>query len=390
MRINIYILTMTFYVVLFTACNQQSNNTALITIDVESKYPERKLMLQDFAEVEYVALETTDEFINKGIIKAIGKKHIIVSNSGSDGSIYVYDRQTGKGIRKINRKGQGGEEYTLFTEIILDEEQNEMFVLDYSGQKILVYNLEGEYIRSFKFAENSYYNYTFNYDKHHLLTFKGYSPNTESEKSSHILISKQDGSINREFCFPYQEIRTPVYTGMHEKYGEVTVSPLFCLTAYGNHQDWFLTRPSSDTLYHCLADGSIRPYLVRTPAIHSMETEVFLFPFIMTDRYAFVQTLEKKVNKSRLNYPKPIQLGYDKEEKAIYQYIFYNADYPEKAVSFICTNPQKEVMMYQSLQAHELIEANADNKLRGKLKEIASTLDEDSNAVLVLIKHRKN
>ncbi len=110
----------------------------------------------------------------------------------------------------------------------------------------------------------------------------------------------------------------------------------------------------------------------------------------MTDRYAFVQTLEKKVNKSRLNYPKPIQLGYDKEEKAIYQYIFYNADYPEKAVSFICTNPQKEVMMYQSLQAHELIEANADNKLRGKLKEIASTLDEDSNAVLVLIKHRKN
>ena len=47
-------------------------------------------------------------------------------------------------------------------------------------------------------------------------------------------------------------------------------------------------------------------------------------------------------------------------------------------------------MMYQSLQAHELIEANADNKLRGKLKEIASTLDEDSNAVLVLIKHRKN
>ena len=171
MRINIITLTMTFYVVLFTACNQQTNTSDLITIDVGTKYPEKKLMLQDFADVEYITLETTDEFINKGIVGAIGEKYIAITNGGNEGTIFLYDRKTGKGIRKINRKGQGGEEYNLFTEIILDEEQDEMFVIDYSGQKILVYNLEGEHLRSFKFAENSYYNYTFNYDKQHLLCF---------------------------------------------------------------------------------------------------------------------------------------------------------------------------------------------------------------------------
>lgn len=47
-------------------------------------------------------------------------------------------------------------------------------------------------------------------------------------------------------------------------------------------------------------------------------------------------------------------------------------------------------MMHLSLQASELTEAYQEGKLKGKLKEIASTLNEDSNAVIVLIKHRKN
>lgn len=372
-----------------SACNQQTDMTDLITINVETNYPEKELMLQDFADVEYIVLETTDEYINKGIVSGIGQNILAISNGGSDGNLFLYNRKTGKGIRKINRKGQGGEEYNLFTEVILNEELNEMFVVDYSGQKIMVYDLEGNFLRSFKFAKNSYYNNTFDYDSKHLLTYKGYSPHQESENSGHILISKQDGSIVRELNLPYQEIKTPVYTGMHEKYGEVTVSPFYYLTACGNHEDWYITRPSSDTLYHFQANGSLHPFIVRTPSVQHMNPEIFLFPFMITDRYVFMQSLEKKVNKSRLSYPPIIYLGYDKEEKAIYQCTFYNADYPEKTIPFY-SFPKGEVMMHLSLQASELTEAYQEGKLKGKLKEIASTLNEDSNAVIVLIKHRKN
>ena len=84
-----------------------------------------------------------------------------------------------------------------------------------------------------------------------------------------------------------------------------------------------------------------------------------------------------------------IYLGYDKEEKAIYQCTFYNADYPEKTIPFY-SFPKGEVMMHLSLQASELTQAYEEGKLKGKLKEIASTLNEDSNAVIMLIKHRKN
>ena len=135
------------------ACESPSTKLELVTINVETDYPEKELILQDFVDVEYIPLETNDEFINKGWVKAVGKNLLAIVNGGTDGDIFLHDRTTGKGIRKINRKGQGGEEYTQITQIVLDEEQNEMFIVDYPGQKIKVYNLKGKYLRDFSFDE---------------------------------------------------------------------------------------------------------------------------------------------------------------------------------------------------------------------------------------------
>lgn len=68
----------------------------LLGIDVMADYPEKELILQDLMDVEYIALETTDDFITKGAVKAIGKDIMLVTNRGSDGDILVFDR---------NRKG---------------------------------------------------------------------------------------------------------------------------------------------------------------------------------------------------------------------------------------------------------------------------------------------
>ena len=108
-------------------CGQrQAGNDDLITVDI-TKTPSSKkeLILQDFMDVEYVALETKDEFLNQGIVQDIGKKTILVTNQ-DDGDIFVYDR-TGKALRKINRKGQGGEENINISEAKPDKENNEMF-----------------------------------------------------------------------------------------------------------------------------------------------------------------------------------------------------------------------------------------------------------------------
>jgi hypothetical protein len=78
----------------------------------------------------------------------MSRKIILKTNRSNDGDIFVFDRK-GKGIRKINRKGQGGEEYIMASDIVLDENNNEMFVRDNPARKILVYDTYGNYLSNF-------------------------------------------------------------------------------------------------------------------------------------------------------------------------------------------------------------------------------------------------
>lgn len=80
--------------------NKEQSTNDIITVDVSANYPQKELILQDFMDVEYIPLETTDEFITQGSVKAIGKNIIIVTNWINDGDIFIFDR-SGKGIRKL-------------------------------------------------------------------------------------------------------------------------------------------------------------------------------------------------------------------------------------------------------------------------------------------------
>ena len=46
------------------ANNQQTILSRLVT----KSYPEKELIIQDFMDVEYIALETTDEFLTQGVV----------------------------------------------------------------------------------------------------------------------------------------------------------------------------------------------------------------------------------------------------------------------------------------------------------------------------------
>ena len=47
-----------------------------------------------------------------------------------------------------------------------------------------------------------------------------------------------------------------------------------------------------------------------------------------------------------------------------------------------------EITSWNSLEAYQLVESYNKGELKGQLKEIASKLDEDSNPVIMLIKHK--
>lgn len=373
--------------VLLTGCKEGNKPSSddFILVDVDATYPEKELVLQEFADVEYVALDNTDEFITQGVVKAVGKKILLVTNRRNDGNIFVFDR-TGKGLRKINRLGQSGEEYSHPTEIILDEQGEEMFVVDYPARKINVYDLFGIFKRSFPFADSSYYMEMFDYDRDHLMGYKSYLPSVETEQSCYILVSKHDGSVVREMQIPFQGIETPVVME-----GETSVTPQFYLTV-PQRAGWLLAKPSSDTIYNCRPDGSLRPFAVRTPSIHGRNhPAVFLFPAAMSaGRYYFMQTMRKEVDFATMKGFPTTDLVYDKRENALFECTVCNGDFSNKRPVPLASKPlNREIETYETLHAPDLVEAYEKGRLKGKLKEIAAGLNEESNPVVMLVSVRK-
>lgn len=381
-KVNINLVFILLSLIGYTGCKQPDiPNDDVIAVDVSANYPEKDLILQDIMDVEYVPLETTDDFITHGIVEAVGKNLLLVRNR-NDGNIFVFDRKTGKGLRKINRLGQGAEEYSGVLGIILDEENNELFVKDLQARKLLVYDLSGNFKRSFKFADTSYYDDIFDYDRDHLISYKKYDTPEENNLSCHLLISKQDGTTS-EIRIPFNAYKTPVITK-----DELVVTPEFHLT-FPTRDNWALVNTSSDTIYRYSQKGVLSPLILRSPSIQSMEVETFLFPTVITDRYYFMRAMKKELDYTTFKGYPATDLVYDKQEKSVFEYTLYNGDYSNKNEVDLFTKPcNHEIPVCLTLDAPDLVEAYEQGQLKGRLKDIVATMDEEANPVIMLIKYK--
>ena len=388
--INKYIFLVIILFVI-TGCEESKQSTdKIITVDVTKKYPAKELILQDFVDVEYIPLETSDEFLTQGLIQAIGERYIVLRNFRRDGDIFIFDRH-GKGVKKFNRMGQGPEDYSYINSLVLDEDNNEIFVHDYSPSKILVYDLNGKFIRSFKYNNNDdtlKYSGLQNYDREHLIGYDATGDFYETRQFYHLIISKQDGNIIRKIQVPFKEKKTTMQRGQE---GEVIYTALVTFHSIFPYQDqWILTQPASDTIYRFLPDFSMIPFIVRTPSIQSMDPEVFLSPELLTERYYFMIAMGKngKFLNGGVSFPQT-QLVYDTQENTIFEYSVYNDDFSNKKRVGIGAPVNSEIAFWQRLEAYQLVEAFERGELKGRLKEIASTLDEEDNPVIMLVKHKK-
>lgn len=359
----------------------------LVTVDVTKSYsPQKELVLQDFMDVEYVKLETNDEFITQGSVRAIGQNFMLVTNHNSvrDGNIFVFDRK-GKALRKINRRGQGGEEYSNIIEIILDEDRNEMYVHNHYERKIQVYDLFGKFKRTLRYGENTngkFYTDILNFDKDNLICY-----DRLNENRAFVLVSKQDGSITKKIEIPFKETKLLVQTTPNGSYA----IPDYFRSIIPFKNNWLLLEHSSDTVYSFSPDYELRPFLVRTPSIQSMEPGVFLILRFFSARYYFMETVKNVYNFDRNDgFPKTFFM-YDNQEKTFSGYKVYNGDYSTKREIYMnrISPLNQEIVAWQALDAPQLVESYKKGELKGKLKDIAATLDEESNPVIMLIKYKK-
>ena len=380
----------------------------LIVVDVSKDYPKKELILQDLFDVEYIPLETTDEFVTLGWLQAIGKDVMIIRNMWAvDGDIFIYDRK-GKAIRHINRKGQGNEEYAATSGVYLDDERGEIFVGNRADGSVLVYDLYGNFKRRFKFNGDGFADFSafyslYDFDNEHFIvqdsnsgrTFNFTTKEEDLEpRNLFQLISKQDGSVSKEIEIPFEKKVSQVL--FDEKGIGMVNNP--CIVPYGDR--WLLTEPSCDTVYtYSPADG-LKPFIVRTPSIQSMSPEIFLFPGVVTDRYCFMQTVKKELNLAMMDtYYRLMRtdLVYDRETKEVSEYVLYNDDFTKEVpianlvdeIFDLTVFSNDEIAFTWRINTPELVEAYQEGHLKGKLKEIAAGMHEEDNPVIMVAKYKR-
>lgn len=376
------------FLLIMAGCVGHKQSGAFITVDVTASYPKKELILQDFMNVEYIALETTGEFLCEGFVQAIGNKMILAKNNIRDGNIFIYDRN-GKGLRKINRMGRGGEEYMSITNIVLDEDNGEIFVNDdVQVKRILVYDLFGKFKRTISHQEGALYDRMYNYDNDHLICHNRLVDNSRTFS----IISKKDGSTTNDMQIAVDKGKEYITIIIVQQNGKFMMNVgLFYNSMISCQNRWIFAEHSSDTVYQYHPNGSMSPFIVRIPSIQSMSPEVFLFPGVLADEYYFMQKFKRGNDEGYST----TELVYDRFEKAIYESTVYNDSYTNKSQvsmmpsSFMQEIGNTEVAFWRKIEAYQLIESFEKGLLTGTLKEIAAKLKEDDNPVIMLVKNKK-
>jgi len=391
------------FLLLIIGCNKSKNNVCtnhtsveaeqlvkneILVVDVKKDYSQTNpIYIQDIAKVEYIPLETKKDYICKGYIAFIDDSLIICINwQGND--ILLFN-QEGKALKRINRKGQSGEEYTSLGGLAVDIKNSELYINDMWRKKIFVYDINGNYLRSFSHLGGEQYSNIYNLNERALLCYGGNPNKFYEEKYPFKIISKKNGELLKDVEIPFTKridltYREKMENGRVMFFVGYTAEPAIEIAK----NDMILKEVSSDTIYRLSSeDFSITPYMIQTPSIQSMdENEQYLVFVMNTFDYQFMYTQKREFNKkammSGIGFPTTC-LIYDKKKKGIFKLNIYNKDVKDESIEF--SNQGKNNQVIYRYQAYELKKFLKKGELSGKLKEIAEKMDEEDNPVLMVI-----
>lgn len=149
-------LLLSLCVLLLISCGDRSvhmNLDNLSKLNPKYEYPLDSIV----DRMEIIPLETSNKCLIENIVSFAESNNYYYILSGKNQALYKFDK-TGKFISKIGNKGQGPGEYVSIDQIEVNNTLGIVYVLDYLGQSILLYDLDDNYIRSYKLPEDHSYN----------------------------------------------------------------------------------------------------------------------------------------------------------------------------------------------------------------------------------------
>lgn len=188
-----------FSVILFVVigCKQSGNNQLVREIFIDPNDSKEYRLSELFRSCRFVELEYADKKPIRSIRKMlIDEERIFILNSNL--SIFIYDLE-GQYIADISRRGHGPGEYLGIYDFILDNESKNIFINDLRGQKILVFDYNGNFLNEWITGLNAF---SFNKIDGNLIYYIGCNMN--DIKNSRLLFFNADGELYLDY-FPITE-----------------------------------------------------------------------------------------------------------------------------------------------------------------------------------------
>ena len=381
-----------------SSCNSQKSidNLMIPVLNIaEDNYPTRKIDIHDIADVEYIALESSDStLIGKWYIY-ISDKYVVTSDGTSGGNIYFFNL-SGKLLWKYNKRGSGPGEFSYLGLDIVDFDEEECYINDINKKMLYVYSFKGDYKYTISlqglgkdldsFADFS----VLNYNKNYLLgyDFGAVLFNRElPDRPPYFLINKHDGSRHPLDLKIRNGLTNQIYDGKGEYMGALSHSSLL-----QNGNECWITELSSDTIFS-LVNKKLVPVAVQNPSVHSTTSPLAIFPSGFNDYFFVFDSAPLSADDRYPNMPKNSRtLVWNRLTNQLEQWELYNSDIisPHNLnipVMANATTMKNCGMLYYDPEW--LINCSKKGILKNELAELAPKLREDDNNIIVLVKYNK-
>jgi hypothetical protein len=371
-----------------SACNNTNQQMDIPIFDLTKTYPEMEFVA-DEANKEYISLETTDDVLaDRGFtIQQVSDKYIVGSNR-SKGDIFIFDRN-GKIKSFFNNKGQSGNEYLNLSSIVFDEKAQEVFVAD--NVTCLVYAPDGRYLRKFNYPDSARVSNLYDFDEHTLLAYCAYrarsndAPEDINQTMPYIFLSKKDGSVISRLDLSFQKrVNSRIIIQTEQGIVPITISAGANKVKFG--QEFIIADRSSDTIYMFSQDKKLIPLFVRTPSVFNEDHIIALTVEFKTDTYLFFSALSYDKNKITAQFLNNQQMTLDVLRTFAYNLHTGQLFSIPKIPSGVVAGAPKNTAV-RTMEAFYLLEGLENDKLKGKLKQVAQEIDADANPVVEIIKY---
>lgn len=374
-----------------------NENAPVPFVDLDKEYPKKTIYIEDIADVRYVPLETNDSCLISFPSKIVMRDSLIIISDTQQNEIYFFNSD-GKYLSKISHHGRGPLEYYNVYNTCVDFDRKLVYIADpYSyPRKVKAYNFDGTYNYDFPLSDEFLYNISIKeiemLDKDHIIF---------SQRSSTSNIRTTLDSIPFRIINVFSGEVTPVDITV-DRPGETGITYVaedgrasstgFSLGSMYKVDNDIVLSDYTHPMVYIMHNGELRPLLERSLK-QSPSPDYGRLSSVMahTDRYIFIQRMETEIDRKNTNIEvtDARDYMYDRNTDTMVEIedIRSRDSGIRELIEMWGTNVPRNTVV-RGLPIFVYKGLSEKGKLKGRLKELVDSLDDEANHILTIMKFK--